>query len=344
MTLATWSVLDEIARNVRQTSTNLYVRPPRGTGRRLTLETPIDSAFGVPLIAAFLYANYYAFDPALCDEKAFDHLILLGFRIPDRAFLNGLSRAAPGNGYFSGGWQVLSRCGERELLVQRGGITLTVQELRHLQAEQRGADVGTKVSVRFPKDSLMASPGFYVAYADAGPARGPNLTRIYLNLRPELAAGSTQRILDRLLRMRIPYTYKVLADPHRYRRRDTAVLFIDREHYDGVMPQLLGVQRSCLSAFRSGVPSFTLQIRRGMAVADNPAGEAAETVSFGEHRTKLIAQAICRVASDPALIADRQALRQAIVDDLRGVGLDPERLHLGGPNATDYDTFPEAFD
>lgn len=308
----------------------LVLRPSASAGAPLRLPTPASS------IARFLYAHYYAGDPALVAADAPDHFRLFGLRVSDPAFLDALRHANPGTGYLQPGWTVLGPATGREWLVRREGLTLTVDADRHLGAEPVYPSVGDVVAVRFPKDSALGSPGFYVAFSDAGPARGAGSTRVYLDVRAECAIEVTAELLRRLLPHSLPYTYKIVSDPERYGRRDAAVLYVGRHDLSRVLPQVLALHAEQPSAFVDAVPAFTRAVRPGIALADNPAGAAGDNLSFGEHRCALVAAAIARTALD-AMGVDQASLLAEMRQELWNAGLDPDRPYLASRGADDYD-------
>jgi hypothetical protein len=332
------SILDQISENIERTRTLLVVRPSSPSEAALELQLPVNPTNATPLIASFLYAHYYACDPNLWSQQTDDQFSLLGLRLSDRDFLGALKNANPGSGYYNGGWLIVDRYPDGKIIIRKDGVTLVAQANRHLMKKEREARPGEMVAVRFPKDSVMASPGYYVAYSNAGPAVGSNLTRIYLNLRAKYAAEVTHQILHRLQPMYLPYSFKVLTSPSRFRRRDAAVLFIRRANYNVVMPHILSVHNMHSDAFCPDIPSFTLYIRDGVAVADNPQTDSTNLVSFGEHRTWLMAEAICQIANGKKPV-NKQTTKQAIMEQLSIDGVDLKRPHLAAVTAEDYFTF-----
>lgn len=333
-------MIDKIVSAVTCDGETLTITPANKGDAPLLQEAQMDGSSAVPRISSYLYAHYYAFDPDLCNPDALDYLSLLGHRYSDVEFVKSLAKANPGHGYFSNGWQVMALRTEGDLTVHKQGITLRAKVKRHLRREDQGAGVGQSVALRFPKDSAGAAPGFYVAYSDAGPPEAAEVSRVYFNLRPNSAVHFTGLLLERLLHTGLPYSFKIIADPERFRRRDSAVLYMSRSNFESVMPHVLAICAACPQAFEPTVPSFTLRVRDGVGVADDPKPGAVRTMSFGQHRTTLIAEAIKRTVGEGAPVT-AQAVRSAILRSCAEEGLDPARLHLAHHAATDYPVVSE---
>lgn len=330
------SLLEEIAANVI-VGRRLHIEPASSGLSALNLAIPLDPSSAKASTSAYLYAHYYAGDPTLCERDSVDYLSRVGLRVSAPSFLEALVEANPGTGYFASGWKVIGQ-GAEGIRVERGGVALLADVERHLPPQQQDARVGDVVDVRFPKGSVLGSPGFYVAFADSGPVVQGDLARVYLNLHARHAVHVTKELLRRLAAHGMQYTYKVAADPIAYRRRDTAVLYVSRPDVHAAVAAAASVRASCPAAFGSPVPGFTLRVVDGIAVADDPGNSLAERrseFSFGEHRTSLIAEAICAFAAESDAHT-RYPLRSRIDQHLRSAGLDPSRLYLSSADAPDY--------
>lgn len=287
-------------------------------------------------LSGFLYAHHYAGDPAMTDPGAADLLVILGHRSSNPAFVDQLAAADPHTGYFREGWQVTAVRGA-QLRVRRRGVELVVERGRHLRETSAELAVGDEVAVRFPPDSLQVSPGFYVTHADAGPAVGP-LVRIYLTLTAAGAVAATGAALAALHACGLPYTYKILTDPERYRRRDTAVVYVHRDRVRSAVQAVLAARRTVVASFRDHSPAFTKPIVGGVALADEPTARRSvappsvqrERRSFGQQRCDVLARVLCALpGADQAHTA--VTVGAALRAGVRGQGLDPDRLYLDDP-------------
>jgi hypothetical protein len=327
------TIIDQIVAAVTCDGDQLIIAAVDPTNPPLRQEAQMSSHDAVPMIASYLYAHYYAFDPELCNPDAFDYLSLLGHRLSDVEFVRSLAKANSGHGFFSNGWQVMAIKGEGNLTVHKQGVTLQAKA-RHLRPEEIGADIGQSVSLRFPKDSAGASPGFYVAHSDAGPPDSAEVTRVYFNLRSHHAVNFTALLIGRLLSTGLPYSFKILADPERFRRRDSAVLYIRSCDAESIIRLVVAICDVCPHAFDPAVPSFTLRVRDGVGVADDPRTGSLPAVSFGQHRTMLIAKAIKWVVDECSPVS-ADAVRSAILRSCVEEGVDAARLHLAHIDAPD---------
>lgn len=291
-------------------------------------------------LRAFLYSNFYAHDKDLNDPDAFDYMTLLGQRLTDVEFLKSLKKANPAKGYYQEGWKIVAREGA-DVRVARDGITLAVDPEKHFPAAQRDAVAGQSVPVRFPAFSTMASTGFFVTFSELGPVAGVPITRFYLNVAGDAAGPLMQALLPRLLKMKIPYTFKTISDPKRYTRRDATVLYVGRQDYGAVARELLDLHHKHFEWFREGVPGFTLPLAKGIGVADNPAADRQGMVSFGEKITSKLAEVILKAANalDPFTSS---GLYAELLAGLQADGLDPGRLYLSGAGAPDYEPVGQA--
>jgi hypothetical protein len=203
-------------------------------------------------------------------------------RRPDRAFVDALSRANAGRGGREYGWRVAGVSGE------------VAQVIRHdLRAELHltDADVGARIGVRRPKESLDGWPGFYMAYGDAEPSVGPDgiEERVYFNVDAEaavlLVAGCT-RLLNEA---RVPFSLKVVADPGAAARCDAAILCLERGGFRRAQDPFRAIVRGCGPHLAGEVPALTRPLSGGVSVAEHA---FVLGTSFGASRCRLLAEAV----------------------------------------------------
>ena len=287
-------------------------------------------------LTEFLYANYYAFDQTLFGDLQKEEIFNLRRRQADPQYLEWLKAANPGSGYQSRGWEVTGTDDAKGLFVRKNGITLFVKRGYHV-AEYKHA-VGDVISIRFPCESSLGMPGFYLFFGDAGPATRLACTRFYLNLMPELAPKVIRSLLEALLKAEVPYTLKIINDPNFFTRRDNTVLYVRRELYTTVARIVLTIRRSVSGAFKDAVPSLTYPLSPGVSVADNPSEENNLDVnfantSFGLHRMELLAKGIGQA------IATGFHTKEEILESMRAAfhsaGVDPERPYLNSQDSND---------
>jgi hypothetical protein len=251
-------------------------------------------------------------------------------RTPTTPFIQALSTANTATGARARGWLVEKVAGE-VFTVARDGLRVWIKR------EDIYADAGETPSpgqlraVRFPKELLKLSPGFYFALGDEGLAfeSGRVIVRFYWNLRaedaPTLVRGATQLLNDD----QIPFRLKVVNDPLRYDRCDAGVLYIDRADYDRALPAVRRLLAELGANLKEATPVFTKRLAPGLGLAEEP---AASGDSFGMDRCRLLAEAITRINErNLASAADRLAVvEEVFVED--GISLGAPYLNPGSPD------------
>src|SRR5439155_18587786 len=104
--------------------------------------------------------------------------------------------------------------------------------------EQGDPVAGARLRLRFPKELIAMSPGFYMALGenDLAGEGADAVVRLYWNLRAEAAAGFLGAATKSLNAAAIPFRLKVVNDSGRYVRCDAGVLYVRRSDYDRVRP------------------------------------------------------------------------------------------------------------
>src|SRR5262245_55857332 len=87
---------------------------------------------------------------------------------------------------------------------------------------------------------------------------------------------------------RVPFRIKVLRDPAAYRRADAGVLFLRRHDRARIDPLIARITAAVAEGLRPEVPLFTKRLADGLGFAEDPAG----SLSFGQHRCRLVAEAL----------------------------------------------------
>lgn len=285
----------------------------------------------------FLYMHYHAGDATILERQEIDDLVAVGARVSSPAFLRHLRESNPGLGYASPGWAIVGRDASGNFFIKRDGFTLYAVRGKHIHV---GAKLGDVVSIRFSAEAVHALPGFYIAFGDAGPAKGQLKTRFYVNLKPTYAGRFLSLLSKSLNSARIAFTIKTLTEPAAFSRVDNTVVYVARDAYSDVRAKLVQIRHGASELFRDTVPSLALALGPGMAVADDPVentsdGEWRTELSFGQHRMRLVASAIARTALARRLSA--AAVYAAIRLEFEAAGLDPDKPYLRSQTAVDYD-------
>ena len=201
------------------------------------------------------------------------------------------------------------------LVARRDGLELAVTA-----DEVRPAVDGT-FEVRFPAEKRYASPGFLAVTGEAGAAEG-RLVRCYLNLRRDRGPVLYADLVRDLDVHGLPFSAKIGNHAEVFERPDAGVLYVHRDHTQTALRVIDRALGSHPAGLAPEVPAFTLRVRPGVGLADEPA-DAAASVSFGQHRCDAVARGLLRTDG-----LDAQARLDAVVAELEAAGVAPERLHL----------------
>ncbi len=155
--------------------------------------------------------------------------------------------------------------------------------------------------------------------------RPRRLTRFYWNLftdgAPALAHALTGELNDRS----IPFSLKLANSENSYSRCDAAVLFIPGDHLPGALDVVARQRASVAWALKDGVPALTKRLAPGIAAAEDPdTGE-----SFGQHRCRLLAEALCEPEVVTARGVQRRTRALAHALEERGVSVAAPYLRAG---------------
>jgi hypothetical protein len=164
-------------------------------------------------------------------------------------------------------------------------------------------------------DSTELMVGYWVTHSPDWFPPTSTIYRVYWNVDPDGAAALVRQ-LTTLLR---PYAYclKVPSDPRQFDRTDAVVLYL-RSDVNGAVWSLIRRSHDAVSpALGDDVPPLTCRLDTGLAFAEH---DAESNESFGQHRCRLIAEAIDR-ATDRGVAAARDAIYARFARE----GLDPNR-------------------
>ena len=296
-------------------------------------------------LQGFLYGIYYngSMRDALTPEAEpgsvalppnLENNSLLGI---DMEFYERLHQSNRGEGYFDPGWQVMRQESDGSLAVTKGGLTLHVERVPHLQDAQHAAVAGDIVALRMPKNLLQN--GFYMAVGNAGRAQQSNdnsvTVRIYFHLTAEGAVAVMSSLTRRLNDIKIPFNFKVLYNPTDYQRYDSGVLYFERNYYPVVRQLLQAVYVENQIHFQTEVPLFTKQLAPGLAVAEEPDRKFTTQESFGMNRCQIIANGLLQ-SWYQGETSPVQRLT-SIVQNFSSLGIELERPFL---NAGSEDIYP----
>ena len=251
----------------------------------------------------------------------------------DVGFYQRLHESNGGEGYFESGWSVLREEDDGSLAVTKGGLRLHIDREKHLLISELSASVGDSVAIRKPKN--LVQNGFYMAVGNLGSPKGESgLVRIYFNLTAEGAVVVMGSLTRRLNEMEIPFNFKVLYNPKDYERHDSGVLYFDKRDYQVVEEVIKTVYVEQQSHFQSQVPLFTLQIARGLGLAEEPDQKFAERESFGMNRCQIVANGLLEAWNQGDNSSEGRM--RAILGQFSMLGIDLGRVYL---NANSEDIY-----
>jgi hypothetical protein len=251
-------------------------------------------------------------------------------RTPTTPFIEALSAANIGTGARECGWSVVNVAGD-VVTVTRDGLRVWVRREETYADAEDIPSLGQLRAVRFPKELLKLSPGFYLALGNQGLAFEPGriLVRFYWNLRaedaPRLIRIATQLLNDD----QIPFRLKVVNDPAHYDRCDAGVLYVERTHYEQVLRSVRQILIELGANLKKATPVFTKVLAPGLGLAEEP---AVAGNSFGTDRCRLLAEAIVRIHERAVAGAtDRLAvIEEVFAED--GISTATPYLNPGSPD------------
>jgi hypothetical protein len=235
-----------------------------------------------------LYRNFYCMGQPVPPEE------LTPRRGPPglTPFVLSLSAANTGIGCREPGWTV-HVTGDGELAVERDGLHVRIRPEDFYAAPEERLAPGDQCHVRFPKEFLKMSPGYYMALGNQGLTLdlAAPIVRFYWNLRNSGAARLVGAATCALNQERVPFRLKVINDPDGFTRCDAGVLYVQKRDYLLVAQAISGIHAEVAADLKPGTPVFTKPLAPGLALAEEPVRSAD---SFGTHRCGLLAEAIIR--------------------------------------------------
>jgi hypothetical protein len=249
----------------------------------------------------------------------------------DPDFTQGLIAANNGSGPWVPGWRITSKEPD-SVLIFRDGLTLSApaRDCRPIIPGDPLA-VGAAVDVHLPSALPGRSAGYYLVLGDVPlPADdGARTARLYWNVAPDGAAPLMRAITETLNRRRISFQFKILNNPDSYDRCDSAVLYVKPSAVLTKQAALREIYETVAIHMRDGVPALTLQIARGLGVADGPPDGA----SFGMQRCQLIAEGL--VGAESRGFPEERV--DSVLETFRNAGVDPGRPYLNPKSASRFE-------
>lgn len=246
-------------------------------GKPIEAETPRDLE---AVLAVSLYETFHA--RRARDRDAFD-----GFtHIRDLDFESGFLEDSRG-------------ITTQQEIVPTGDHTAVIDGVRVRLPDEMDlsrAVPGRPIDVSLPGTRPRVTPGFFLVRSiPAGESMAAPLLRLYARIEsPRDARTTWHAALDVLRGLRTAWQAKVLAHPAAYPRADALVVYLPRSSWN-VVPDLARSIRAARDT--QGPPSaFARALGDGITMAFEPDDRrpGSDKLSFGQHRTRLVASALVR--------------------------------------------------
>jgi HopA1 effector protein family len=238
--------------------------------------------------------------------------------------VEALSAVNSGAGPWEGGWTLRTEEGDAAV-VESGGLALTAGP-----GEWRRPGAGDAVDVRYPKELLRLSPGFYMALGDVALEPSADLLRLYWNIDAPGAVVFVQAATRVVNERALPARLKVVNDPAMFERCDTAVVYLERSRPAEALQVAEELHAIAEPHLAQAVPALTRALAPGLGLAEDPGGGQ----SFGLHRCGLIADGLLRAHERGLTEPDDRV--DAVAERLREEGIDPDAPHLTRGSDADY--------
>ena len=210
---------------------------------------------------------------------------------------------------------------------------------------QKGNDIRVLVPVDYvciprpgslprKNDSLLVTKrrdlvrrGFWTTYSEAWMdlPKAAALVRLYWNVSAEGATALVREWTSRVPSE--PYMIKAPALSIAYNRADAVVIYLDATQFNATVRVIRDVLVTLQGFIGTATPRLAKPLAPGLAVAEDPAGD----VSFGEHRCRMIAEALGDDVHD-----NDEAGILSIVNCFKSAGMNPGAPHLNPDSKQDY--------
>jgi hypothetical protein len=245
-----------------------------------------------------------------------------------------LAAANTGRGTWEPGWLVQRIEPDGQVVALKDSLAFWVRPAE-LRASGDAIRPGESCRVWVPNEFRGRMLGFYFAVGDAEEEIGgadsaaePRL-RYYWHLGSCAAVPFMAVATSLLNEAGIPFGLKVLSDARAYQRADAGVLYVRSRDDPRVGPLIAEIHRQVANDLRAPVPLFTKRLAHGLGYAEDP----RTSLSFGEHRCRLIGEALWRSFGHGEI--DRQARGATLAARFVEEGLDPLRPYLSSAERGD---------
>jgi hypothetical protein len=148
------------------------------------------------------------------------------------------------------------------------------------------------------------------------------MVRLYWNLSADGAAPFVAAATRLLNSAEAAFNLKVLNDPNAFIRCDAGVIYLARDDYPALADLMLALHAQIGGFLSPRTPVFTAELAPGLGFAEDP----GTGKSFGEHRCRLLADALVR--SHESGWADDATVLAAVEARFAEAGIDLDAAHL----------------
>ncbi|MEP6600705.1 MAG: lanthionine synthetase LanC family protein [Nitrospirota bacterium] len=253
--------------------------------RRLTPQ--IERNYLLYILQSQLYNDFYCLGSPMPARNEANGLQALGMT----PFVRELSAANTGRGFCEDGWDVRAIT-DGNVVAHRAGLDLWVRRADCMVPRAKRIARGMRLGLRFPKEFLSISPGFYVALSNKALTEtdSQRLVRFYWNLTAEGAVRFMRRATLILNRSDLPFRIKAVNDRGRFTRCDAVVLYVRKVDYTVVSEIMEDLYPNIAISLKKGEPAFTKALAVGLGLAEDP----GQGESFGFHRCGILAEGMIR--------------------------------------------------
>lgn len=254
-------------------------------------------------------------------------------------FTGELSKANTGTGTWEGGWEINRIEKDGQLAVKKNGLILWVNPKHFILTADTFTEVqvGSRGKIRMSREFRRLLPGFYMANSNApfDHEKKDITVRIYWNIKKENAALLMETLTFELNNKQIPFRFKILSNPKHYPRADSGVLYIHKQYFNMSKTDIFNIYFRVKDFLNPLTPLFAKKLANGLSLAEDPNnGE-----SFGQHRSRILAQAIKMIYKEKLSLS--QQLVGEVANYFKKNGIDLTRPYLNTNSIDDYETlFP----
>lgn len=251
--------------------------------------------------------------------------------------IEALSRANASRDRWDPGWYISQMLPSGQIVAQKYGQTRWLWPGEFVTQFGPGVapQVGSPISVYFPRESKTMQPGFYFAFGETpdGADGTYNVIRFYWNVKESGLTDLVHDLTRTLNRFYVPFRFKCVSYRTLASRIDSAVLYVAKRYYRIVAEALVDVHRRLKTNLATHTPLFTKELGPGLAFAEDPGnGE-----SFGMSRCRIVSEAVWNAYARGE--QSEQGRLREVAHQFERYGIPWDRPYLSPGSADQYE-FP----